>query len=55
MLAPISIIDYVIVHELAHYLKEDHSDEFWEIVESVMSNYKDKKEWLRMNGAGLNL
>ena len=55
MLAPISIIDYVIVHELAHYLKEDHSDEFWEIVESVMPNYKDKKEWLKINGAGLDV
>jgi len=55
ILAPISIIDYVIVHELAHYLKEDHSDEFWEIVESIMPNYKDKKEWLKMNGAGLDV
>ena len=55
MLAPISIIDYVIVHELAHYLKEEHSDEFWEIVESIMPNYKDKKEWLKINGAGLDV
>lgn len=55
MLSPISIIDYVIVHELAHYLKEDHSDEFWEIVESVMPDYKDKKEWLKINGAGLDV
>ncbi len=55
MLAPISIIDYVIVHELAHFLKEDHSDEFWEIVESVMPDYKDKKEWLKLRGAGLDV
>ena len=44
MMAPISIIDYVIAHELAHYIKEDHSSEFWEIVESVMPNYAEKKK-----------
>jgi predicted metal-dependent hydrolase len=55
MLAPISIIDYVIIHELAHLLKEDHSPAFWEIVESVMPIYKEKKNWLRQNGAFLDI
>ena len=55
MMAPISIIDYVIVHELAHYVKPDHGSEFWEIVESVMPNYAEKKNWLRMNGAFLDV
>jgi len=55
MLAPISIIDYIIVHELAHILKEDHSLEFWEIVESVMPDYIERKNWLRMNGAFLDI
>jgi len=55
MLAPMSIIDYVVVHELAHYLKEDHSPAFWEIVESIMLDYQEKKEWLRLNGANLDI
>jgi len=55
MLAPMSVIDYVVVHELAHYIKEDHSPAFWEIVESVMPNYREKKEWLRLNGANLDI
>ena len=55
MLAPISIIDYVIVHELAHFIKKNHSLEFWEIVESVMPNYIEKKNWLRLNGAYLDI
>jgi hypothetical protein len=55
MMAPISIIDYIIVHELAHYLKPDHGLEFWEIVESIMPNYTEKKNWLRMNGAFLDV
>ena len=55
MLAPMSIVDYIIVHELAHYLKKNHSSEFWEIVESVMPNYIEKKNWLRLNGANLDI
>ena len=55
MMAPISIIDYVIVHELAHYIHPDHGSEFWELVESVMPNYIEKKNWLRMNGAFLDV
>lgn len=55
MMAPISIIDYVIVHELAHYIKEDHSPGYWEVVESVMPNYAEKKNWLRLNGAFLDV
>jgi len=55
MLAPQSIIDYVIVHELAHFIKADHSPRFWEYVESVMPNYRDKKNWLRANGAYLDI
>lgn len=55
MLAPQSIIDYVIVHELAHFIKADHSPSFWEYVESVMPNYREKKNWLRTNGAYLDI
>lgn len=55
MLAPISVIDYVIVHELAHLKKEDHSPQFWEIVESIIPNYAEKKNWLRLNGANLDI
>jgi hypothetical protein len=55
MLAPVSVIDYIIVHELAHAMKKNHSPAFWEIVESVMPNYREKKEWLRLNGANLDI
>ena len=55
MLAPITIIDYVMVHELAHFKHQNHSDAFWELVESVLPNYIDRKNWLRLNGAGLDV
>ncbi len=54
-LAPMSVIDYVIVHELAHYRKPNHSPAFWEIVESVMPDYQERKNWLRVNGASLDI
>ena len=55
MLAPITVIDYVIVHELAHFKYQNHSDAFWELVGSVMPSYLDRKNWLRLNGAGLDV
>lgn len=55
MLAQVSVIDYIVVHELAHLKREDHSLHFWEIVESVIPNYAEKKNWLRLNGANLDI
>lgn len=40
-------IDYVIVHELCHFLHFDHSKEFWECVKYFKPNYKDNKKVLR--------
>src|SRR2546427_1615686 len=40
MLAPMTVIDYIIVHELAHYVKPGHGADFWKLVESVMPNYE---------------
>jgi len=53
-LAPMTVVDYIIVHELAHYVEPRHSHAFWEIVESVMPDYQEKRNWLRMNGASLD-
>ncbi len=50
LFAPEEVLDYVIVHELAHLKHHDHSDEFWKLVESVVPDYKEKKKWLRQNG-----
>ena len=55
MLAPMTIIDYIIVHELSHIHVQEHSPKFWEHVESVMPNYEEKKNWLKINGANLDI
>ncbi|TDT62877.1 uncharacterized protein DUF45 [Fonticella tunisiensis] len=54
-MAPLSVIDYVVIHELCHLKHQDHSSKFWSLVEYVMPDYKEKKKWLRENGGRLKL
>jgi len=51
LFAPMDVIDYVIVHELAHLYEMNHSSKFWNIVSQVMPDYKDKEKWLKINGS----
>jgi predicted metal-dependent hydrolase len=52
---PISVLDYIVVHELAHIQHLDHSPAFWRCVEKVLPDYDKHKTWLKFNGAGLGL
>lgn len=55
MMAPPTIIDYIVVHELCHFHHRDHTDAFWNEVDKVMPDFRERKEWLRRNGAGLDV
>jgi predicted metal-dependent hydrolase len=55
MMAPTTIIDYIVLHELCHFHHLDHTDAFWNEVDKVMPAYAERKEWLRRNGAGLDV
>lgn len=46
LFAPKDVLDYVIIHELAHLKEMNHSSRFWKIVETVMPNYQEKEDWL---------
>ena len=50
IMAPMKVIDYVIVHELVHTTHKNHSAKFWQKVETIMPNYKDARYWLKENG-----
>lgn len=47
--APIEVQDYVIVHELSHLIEMNHSHKFWNIVESIMPEYKQYEKILNDN------
>jgi predicted metal-dependent hydrolase len=55
MMAPQTIMDYIVVHELCHMRHRDHTDAFWNEVDKVMPAYAERKAWLRLRGAGLDL
>lgn len=47
------IIDYVIIHELAHLVHMNHSKKFWDLVEKYDPEYKKHIGWLKRNGLSL--
>ena len=53
MLAPLEIIDYVVVHELCHRREMNHSPLFWTEVENMLPDYKKRRKWLKDNGEKL--
>ena len=44
IMAPLEIIDYVIVHELVHLEQRDHSRLFWDKVKSIMPDFKKRQK-----------
>ena len=50
LMAPMGVIDYVIVHELVHTIHRNHSTDFWNSVESIMPEFQEHKRWLKKNG-----
>ena len=55
MMAPLTIIDYLVVHELCHLHVLDHTEAFWNEVDKIMPDYRERKDRLKKNGASLDL
>jgi predicted metal-dependent hydrolase len=55
LLAPASILDYVVEHEVAHLEVSDHSPRFWALVADRCPDYREHERWLRRNAASLRL
>jgi predicted metal-dependent hydrolase len=55
LLAPERVLDYVVWHEVCHLQILDHSPQFWRLLERWWPEYREDREWLRVNGATLVL
>lgn len=53
MMAPSDIVDYVVVHELAHLREQNHTDEFWSLVAEHDPEYTEHAKWLEENSTSL--
>ena len=53
ILAPGEVLDYVVVHELAHRREMNHSERFWRLVENILPDYQRQRRWLKENGETL--
>lgn len=54
-MAPIDVLHYIVAHELAHLIHPNHSSEFWNELDKIMPDHRDRHEWLKRNGAGMDL
>ena len=49
IMMPQKIIDYVVVHELCHLKEMNHSSAFWNRVEEIIPDYRNRRKWLKNN------
>ena len=50
IMAPPSVLDYLVVHELCHMLHPNHSSTYWQEVARWLPDFRDLRRWLRQNG-----
>jgi len=55
IMAPLNVLDYVVVHELVHLVEYNHKKTFWNKVKVLMPYYEQYKDWLKNNGHLLRL
>ena len=54
-MAPIDVLNYIVVHELTHLIHPNHTTAFWNEIDKVLPNYEKQIQWLKTNGAGMDL
>jgi predicted metal-dependent hydrolase len=55
IMAPVSVLDYIIIHEMVHLKHPNHSTEFWNELDKKMPDYKEHENWLKRNGVKMSL
>ena len=55
IISPHHIVDYIVVHELCHLLEYNHGSKYWKQVGSVIPNYEECRNWLKVYGEDLRI
>lgn len=55
VMAPVDVVDYVVVHELCHLRVMNHSRDFWNLVASILPDFQESRKWLKSNGHRLRI
>ena len=55
LLAPLPVLDYVVIHELCHLKEPHHAPPFWALVAQTCPDYRERRDWLRQHGHELRL
>lgn len=54
VMAKPEVIDYIVVHEMCHMVHKNHSKDFWNLVQQIIPDYKERTLWLKNNGSGMD-
>jgi predicted metal-dependent hydrolase len=54
-MAPVPVLDYIIIHEMVHLKYPNHSPEFWNELDKKMPNYREHENWLKQNGVKMSI
>lgn len=55
IMAPDQVIDYIVVHEIAHLIHRNHSPVFYRCVEAILPDYKKRRKWLKDFGLRMDI
>jgi predicted metal-dependent hydrolase len=50
IMAPVSLVDYVVAHEVCHLMVRDHSKRFWKLLRTILPDYEARRTRLRVAG-----
>ena len=54
-MAPIDVIDYILVHEFCHLVHMNHSKDFYNLVGEILPKFRENEKWLKENSYKLSL
>lgn len=54
IMAPLEVLDYIVVHEMCHLVHMNHDRSFWRLVGKILPDHEERTRWLAQNGAEMS-